>query len=466
MMKNQKYEYYKIISITVILSLLSISNCDYYSIHTKRNKSDVIKHSINNLTKGTIPANQTVLASVLEQNETLNNIPFTTIDLSNYFDIQYYGNIYVGTPPQKMSVIFDTGSNILWVPSSNCTSCRNNSIKFNSGSSSTLKSLNQNKHITYAIGFVDGLIVEDVVRLNREQRRFPQLYNKEMIVENFKFLLINKEENLTGTVSDGVMGLGIDNEGDDANSFIYSLYNQNKIKDASFSFYLSGTREISRLYFGDILENEYVKSFLGEHKSCSVPTYSRYWECQIENGLTLIQNKTSFPIRTSSKVIFDSGTSYIIVPSTDFLEMINILNSEDPNRCRLNKYYQLMCKCQSPKEFGFIQIKINANSIFNITLSDTIDYYPNFTYQCYFQMMADVFDINTWILGDSALRSTLITFNMNSRLIKWVQTKERFNDNTLAESINQTETSSFSYWWLIIGGITILIAGLVIYFIR
>ena len=70
------------------------------------------------------------------------------------------------------------------------------------------------------------------------------------------------------------------------------------------------------------------------------------------------------------------------------------------------------------------------------------------------------------ILGDSALRSTLITFNMNSRLIKWVQTKERFNDNTLAESINQTETSSFSYWWLIIGGITILIAGLVIYFIR
>lgn len=465
-MKNQKYELYKIISLIIIFSFLSITNCDYYSIHTKRNKSDIIKHSTYKLTNGKIPANQTILASVLAQNETLNNTPFTTIDLSNYLDIQYYGNIYVGTPPQKMSVIFDTGSNILWVPSSNCTSCRNKSNKFDPSSSSTLKYLNHNKNITYAIGFVDGTIVEDVVGLNREQRRFPQLYNKEMLVDNFKFLLTNREENLTGTVSDGVMGLGIDNEGDEANSFIYSLYNQDKIRDASFSFYLSGTREISRLYFGDILENEYMKSFLGELKYCNVPTYSRYWECQIENGITLLKNKTAFPIHTSSKVIFDTGTSYIIVPSSDFLGIINILNLVDQNKCRLNKYYQLMCKCQSPKEFGLIQIKINTNSIFNITLSDIIDYYPNLAYQCHFQMMADVFDLNTWILGDSALRSTLMTFNMNSKLIKWVQTKERFNDNTLAESINQTEASSFSYWWIIIGGLVLLIVGLVIYFIK
>ena len=448
----------KIIFLTINVFLISFISCSYYSKsierkhlnHSKQcnfcsNKTNLIQEKSSETTNNS------------KDNSTLSKLEtekFAVLKLTNRHDVQYYGDIYIGIPKKRFTVIFDTGSNILWVPGTNCSSCRKKLNSYNPKSSTTCKNLNIKKNISYAIGYVDGELYNDYIFINSNNNKYYD-YNKEIFVNDFNFLVVNEEKNLTGTLSDGIMGLGINNEGDYHYNFVESLYYQKKIGKASFSFILTDyeSKNISRIYFGDIIENKYIQKLFGnKFNKCQIPSYSKYWECQINNEIKLNNNNQNnksneFIFNSNSKVIFDTGTSYIIIPKGDFLQILKYLNKNNKNSCKINQNYQLICNCQNKNNFGEISLNLGNNNYFNIKFENIIDYNKDLTYQCHFHIIVDVFDIGTWILGDSALKSSLISFNINEREIKFVQNlKEQLNNIMISKSTVLNNNDNNSYW--------------------
>lgn len=61
-------------------------------------------------------------------------------ELLNYYNVQYYGTLYVGSQQTEMQLIFDTGSSWLWLPSKECgNDCPQKSSLFDNNQSLTYK---------------------------------------------------------------------------------------------------------------------------------------------------------------------------------------------------------------------------------------------------------------------------------------------------------------------------------------
>jgi hypothetical protein len=89
------------------------------------------------------------------------------VPITNDREKQFWGHIYVGTPPQRVSVIFDTGSGELVVRSTVCRDCQGTKKGgYNRRRSSTAIVMRGDQyHTAYGSGASAGAYVKDTVRV-------------------------------------------------------------------------------------------------------------------------------------------------------------------------------------------------------------------------------------------------------------------------------------------------------------
>jgi len=137
--------------------------------------------------------------------------------------------------PQSFNVVLDTGSSDLWVPSKECTTCPQNTPRFDKAASSTYQVVLDpsgqpvQSTITYAAGTVTGDVSKDTVEMGGFQ------------VQAQPWLLVCKTTgDLFSTPNDGIMGLGFESiSAFGANPFWQNLVDQHQLAAPEMSFYLA-----------------------------------------------------------------------------------------------------------------------------------------------------------------------------------------------------------------------------------
>ncbi|KAG8077320.1 hypothetical protein GUJ93_ZPchr0007g4175 [Zizania palustris] len=225
------------------------------------------------------------------------------VALKNFMNAQYFGQIGVGCPPQNFTVVFDTGSSNLWVPSAKCVfslACYFHP-RYESRTSTTYKENGTPASIHYGTGAIYGYFSEDQVTIG------------DLVVNNQEFIEATLEPGLTFLLAkfDGILGLGfqeISVEG--ARPVWYNMIDQNLVPEPVFSFWLNRNAndgDGGEIVFGGADQNHYT----GAHTYTRV-TKKAFW--QFEMGDFLIGGKSTGICVDGCAVIADSGTSLIAGP--------------------------------------------------------------------------------------------------------------------------------------------------------
>uniref|UniRef100_A0A7N5P2L4 Chymosin n=1 Tax=Ailuropoda melanoleuca TaxID=9646 RepID=A0A7N5P2L4_AILME len=233
--------------------------------------------------------------------------------LTNYLDCQYFGKISIGTPPQEFTVVFDTGSSDLWVPSVYCKSyaCQSHH-RFDPAKSSTFQNLNKPLSIQYGTGSMQGFLGLDTVTVST-------------IVDSHQTVGLSTQEPgnvFTYSEFDGILGLAYPSLASEYSVPVFdNMMQTHLVARDLFSVYLARNGQGSMLTLGAIDPSYYTGSLHW------VPvTVREYWQFTVDR---VTVNGVVVACDGGCQAILDTGTSMLVGPSSDILNIQTAIGAKE-----------------------------------------------------------------------------------------------------------------------------------------
>ncbi|GEQ69043.1 hypothetical protein JCM33374_g2714 [Metschnikowia sp. JCM 33374] len=308
----------------------------------------------------------------------------------DYHDTAYHVDVYLGSNQQKATVVLDTGSSDLWVPSDG----------YNPSTSSSSADTGQQFSIEYLDGSSStGEFYTDTVKFETPNPVIPSL----------QFARAGK--------SGGFGVLGIADRNQEAASTQYdnlpwALQKAGLIPKASYSLFLGPDEGSGSLIFGGIDTDKFSGDLVKYNIPSGAGSLSVNLQSATFNGNTIAVN---------SPIVLDSGTSLGLLNSALMKELDAIFSTTIVNEGGIQYRYT---SCNQPSD-QYLQFNFGGNSI-SIAYSDAIIGQGS---SC---LLGFGWYNDIEIFGDVFLRSAYVYYDLTDQTISLAQAAYSDSSNIVA----------------------------------
>ncbi|KFQ90889.1 Pepsin A, partial [Nipponia nippon] len=316
---------------------------------------------------------------------------FAVEPLQNYLNNEYFGTISIGTPGQEFTVIFDTGSSNLWVPSVYCSSpaCGNHKL-FNPADSSTFISTNDSLSIAYGTGSMTGFLGYDTVRVAG------------IDVVNQIFGLSETEPGYFFYYApfDGILGLAYPSIASSGATPVFdNMMLEDLVSSDLFSVYLSNNEQKgSFVLFGGIDPLYTINGITWIPLSAET-----YWQITMES--VSVGGKT-VACSAGCQAIVDTGTSLLAMPNQALGNILSALGASSNGQIN----------CKSISSLPNVVFNINGNA-FPVPPSAYVIQSDGYCSLGFEGMNVPTESGELWILGDVFIRKYYVIFDRANNMV-------------------------------------------------
>ena len=228
------------------------------------------------------------------------------IPLTDYQELQYYGDLLFGSNRQSMSVLFDTGSSICWIPTTECPVNECTGGRFDNETSVTYVNQTSEGQLTYISGQVQGFYSTDYVCVEGTLSKCTS--------QNFQFLAVKSTGSLSVLQADGVCGMQPPNAGAGTNQLVPMLFASGAIDANMFTMKLTESSATSFVEFGE------PDSGLGTFTTAKLSEDPNLWSTDMPKT-----DVADYGNLNAIGIVFDSGSSYMYCTQNDLQVLLNFV---------------------------------------------------------------------------------------------------------------------------------------------